>query len=115
MGTRPALRVRRHARRDDDVRLIDLGRTDSIDANIALLRRGHLPDPTEDGLLAAADLATMDLSGTELVVLSARDTGRDQVAVGQGVYGLRRSVATVGARTLGSPCATREADATPGN
>lgn len=64
------------------------------------LRRGHLPDPAEDGLLTAADLATMDLSGTELVVLSACDTGRGQVAVGQGVYGLRRSVGIAGAQTL---------------
>ncbi|PSL42999.1 tetratricopeptide repeat protein [Saccharothrix carnea] len=64
------------------------------------LRRGHLPEPAEDGLLTAADLATMDLSGTELVVLSACDTGRGLIAVGQGVYGLRRSVGIAGARTL---------------
>ncbi|MCD7442259.1 CHAT domain-containing protein [Streptomyces lincolnensis] len=64
------------------------------------LRRGHLPDRAEDGLLTAADLATMDLSGTELVVLSACDTGRGLVSVGQGVYGLRRSVGVAGARTL---------------
>ncbi|MFF7043679.1 CHAT domain-containing protein [Streptomyces massasporeus] len=64
------------------------------------LRRGHLPDSAEDGLLTAADLATMDLSGTELVVLSACDTGRGVVAGGQGVYGLRRSVGIAGARTL---------------
>ncbi|WP_346137030.1 CHAT domain-containing protein [Streptomyces carpaticus] len=64
------------------------------------LRRGRLPNPAEDGLLTAADLATMDLSGTELVVLSACDTGRGLVAVGQGVYGLRRSVGIAGARTL---------------
>lgn len=64
------------------------------------LRRGHLPPPAEDGLLTAADLATMDLAGTELVVLSACDTGRGLIAVGQGVYGLRRSVGIAGARTL---------------
>ncbi|MFD7556300.1 CHAT domain-containing protein [Streptomyces sp. NPDC059835] len=64
------------------------------------LRRGPLPELAEDGLLTAADLATMDLSGTELVVLSACDTGRGQVSVGQGVYGLRRSVGIAGARTL---------------
>ncbi|TCR16066.1 CHAT domain-containing protein [Streptomyces sp. BK205] len=64
------------------------------------LSRGHLPDLAEDGLLTATDLATMDLSGTELVVLSACDTGRGLVAVGQGVYGLRRSVGIAGARTL---------------
>jgi hypothetical protein len=67
------------------------------------LRRGVLPAEAEDGLLTAADLATMDLSGTELVVLSACDTGRGRIAVGQGVYGLRRSVGIAGARTLPRP------------
>jgi CHAT domain-containing protein/tetratricopeptide (TPR) repeat protein len=61
---------------------------------------GALPPEAEDGLLTAEDVAGMDLIDTELVVLSACDTGRGEVKVGEGVFGLRRAFAVAGARTL---------------
>jgi CHAT domain-containing protein len=45
-------------------------------------------------------MAGLNLWGTQLVVLSACDTGRGDVLLGQGVYGLRRSLVVAGAETV---------------
>jgi CHAT domain-containing protein len=54
----------------------------------------------EDSLVTALELAGLNLWGTQLVVLSACDTGQGDVKIGQGVYGLRRAFAVAGAETL---------------
>ncbi|MDY7229150.1 CHAT domain-containing tetratricopeptide repeat protein [Hyalangium rubrum] len=56
--------------------------------------------PSENALVTALELASLDLWGTQLVVLSACDTGRGDVKMGQGVYGMRRAFIVAGAETV---------------
>nr|WP_245767231.1 CHAT domain-containing tetratricopeptide repeat protein [Stigmatella erecta] len=59
-----------------------------------------IPSRWDGTMVTALELAGLNLWGTQLVVLSACDTGRGDVKLGQGVYGLRRAFIVAGAETV---------------
>ena len=62
--------------------------------------KGDSTKVSENGILTAYEASYLNLKGTELVVLSACETGKGDVKNGEGVFGLRKSIADAGAKNI---------------
>ncbi len=73
----------------------------SLRSGIALAGANQsLKEGGDEGLVNAIKIESMNLHGTELVVLSACDTGMGNIHNGEGVFGFKRSFVLAGAQTL---------------
>jgi tetratricopeptide (TPR) repeat protein len=65
-----------------------------------VLARANSPTAEDDGILRASEVAEMGLSGLELAVLSACQTGLGKEAAGEGMLGLQRAFAVAGCKSV---------------
>jgi CHAT domain-containing protein len=69
-------------------------------SGVALSGANRRAPEAEDGLLTALEVATLDLTAADWVVLSGCDTGIGPNAPGEGLLGLQRAFRVAGARGL---------------
>jgi len=62
-------------------------------------KRNQISPGNDDGVLTTLEVAGLNLHSDQLVVPSACDTGKGDVKVGDGVYGLHRALVIAGSQS----------------
>ena len=59
----------------------------------------NFENDNDDGFLTALEISRIDLRGTELFVVSGCESAMGDLRIGEGIYGLKRSIAVAGAQS----------------
>ena len=87
---------------DDDMTIDPLERCGLLFAGANNTLDGFNPqifEPSQDGVLTAKEISTMDLKGTDIVILSACETGLGDISL-DGINGLQRAFKIAGVNTI---------------